>query len=238
MGNHERFSLRVGSVFAAAIAAGLLFGTASSSPVKPEDGTSYALTNFEITYPYDDPRSAVPPDPNLALVSYELDWEGISYPGEVPCIIEVRDPSGAVVGSLDFTQTSGISGVRGPGLQVPVMGIPADAEGWCGSPRNTEGAGYQFSAPAEMRVEPAIPGPRESHFEDRVAVTFDVTWTGNSAPGLRTCDSTLMYEDGTEESLSSFNISMADPHERMTLNVKTDRPHDLADVDVSCRPLQ
>lgn len=238
MGNPKRFSLRVGSVFGAAVAAGLLFGTASSAPVKPEDGTSYALTNFEIAYPYDDPRGAVPPDPNLALVSYELDWEADSYPGEVPCLIEVRDASGAVVGSLDFTQTSGISGVRGPGLQVPVRGVPADAEGWCGSPGNAGGAGYQFSAPTEMRARPAIPGPAESRFEDRVAVTFDVTWAGNSAPGLRTCDSILFYDDGTQESLSSFNISMADPHERMTLNLKTDRPDDLADVDVSCRPLQ
>lgn len=217
---------------------GLIVGTAASSPIKPENGTSYGLTNFEIVYPYDDPRTDVPPNPEISMVSYDLVWEGDAYPGEVPCYIEVRDSEGEVIGVLDFTQSSGVSGVRGPGLQVPVSGVPESAEGWCGSPGETRGSGYGFSRPLMIEPRPEIPGRAEGVHERRVSVTFDVRRGGETPPGLRTCDFEIVYADGSREVLAPLNISMADAHERMSFDLKSDRPDQVEDVNVTCRPFQ
>lgn len=198
------------SIFVASVVlgAGLVFfaGSQGGRVVKASQGSdTYLLSDFEIQYPYTDPRDQVP-DASKAVVRYRSSWSNDRYPGLVGCQLTLMDASGNVVGSHTFDLSSATDVLPEPVSSEPinVSGPPASAEGFCEGGRYSSGAGYSFGAPGISR-RPADPGQAA---RQQATISIPVGWSG-AHPGTRTCFVTVTFSDGSSDRMGPFNLHLS-----------------------------
>lgn len=204
------------------------------TPEAHAERATYTLTDFEITYPYDDPRSDVPPSSRLAEVTYRIQWPSDGYPGNANCHLRLAGSEGQMVGSLRFGLDSASNDVHTRGMKVPVKAPPVSATGSCepGDPY-LPGPGYFFEGPTSVSevINPTtgevVPG--------RTELTFQVSWERPEiSPGFRQCQLIVSRTDGTEDPPLNFGVAISEGPE--TLNVAAD-PTTVEDARVTCRSL-
>lgn len=212
----------------------LIAGTPGPKVVKAsEDSDTYLLSDFEIEYPYTDPREQVP-DSNEAVVWYRSTWSNGRYPGMVPCQLTLKDASGSVVGTHTFELSSATDVL--PELvssePIKVSGPPVTAEGFCEAGSYSRGPGYAFGPPAVSR-RPAAPGQQAS---EQASISFPVSWSGSQHPGTRRCYVTVTFSDGRSERMGPFNLHLSKegPFE---FNVPLAEGQGVEDADVDCEAL-
>ena len=215
---------------------GLVFfaGSQGGEVVKAsQDSDTYLLSDFEIQYPYANPRDQVP-DAGKAVVRYRSSWSSGRYPGLVGCQLTLKDASGNVVGSHIFDLSSATDVLPEPVSSEPinVSGPPASAEGLCEGASYSDGAGYSFGVPGVNR-RPAAPGQATAR---QATISFPVTWSG-AHPGTRTCFVNVAFSDGSSERMGPFNLHLSKegPFE---FSVPLHDGVDVRDADVDCEPLR
>ena len=197
---------------------------------------SYSLSEFRITYPYDDPREDVLPSRVQASVSFVATWPAQGFPGASNCHMSLIGPTDEEVGALDFELTSATDGSRNAPLVVSVEAEPTSAMGTCSGSTPSEaaaGEGYIFSGPTKTyaAVDPSgdVARPSLTH------VQFDVTWATATQPGMHTCYLNISRSDGTKDAPAKFNVLWGE--NPMTFDV-AGSPEDIADANVSCGPFE
>jgi hypothetical protein len=196
--------------------------------------TTYRLTDFDITYPYDDPRSDVSPSFQSAGVSYMVHWPGGRYPGNAHCHLKLVAAGGQAVGSLAFHLDSASDGVRTRLTGVPVDRPPASAEAACapGEPY-LPGAGYLFEGPT--KISSPVDNLTGEAISTWTELTFQVSWEHPGRfPGFRTCELFVSRMDGREDPPITIGMHIHEGPE--TLNIKGP-PATVRDARVTCRPL-
>lgn len=198
-------------------------------------GDTYVLSDFDIVYPYDDPRQDIPPSDRAAEVSFSTRWPQSGYPGEAQCELTLSDAQGLVVGTLTFDLISATNGSRAVPMVVPVSGVPVSAEASCHDLfDNTSSRGYVVTGPTRASaVADSSPG---SDSPNRTQLTFQVTWqeTG-SEPDFRTCRLMVKRVDGTLDPPTRFNLLSGDGE--VTLVIEGS-PASVADANVTCGPFE
>lgn len=214
---------RVGFVFVQAHAA---------DPVIVDDGPTYALSDFKITYPYDDPRPDIPPNETVASVRFVSHWPTSGYPGYANCTMTLVSGTGDTVASFDFAEISGTDDVVSGPLMVPVTGAPASGTGTCKhqTGQDATGSGYVVKGPTHISAERDFFG---KIVPDRSLLTFDVQWAGDADPGMRTCYLSLSRTDGT--SMEPTRFTLLDGNGPLTLKADL-APEEVGDARVDCGP--
>lgn len=188
----------------------------------------YSLSSFEITYPYDDPRETVAPDPTKAAVSFLSNWTS-GYPGNVPCQVELKDATGSSVGELFFELDNATDGARAIPMPVDVSGKPDSATGSCGTSDYRPGPGYVFRGTdmkASSRTDGHIGGTE---------VSFEVAWEQDVDPGMRTCYLKISRTDGSQDPEHRLDINLAQGPESFFI---AGDPESIRTARVNCGPLE
>ena len=224
------------TLFVLSIVAGVATGSLMAMDVGAGlAGSSYRLSDFQIAYPFDDPRPDVQPSLDVAGVSFLASWTTSDYPGEAQCQLRLMDATGQVVGTLDFSLQSATDGFSGPPMEVPVSRPPVSADGSCGEGNypNPQSAGYEFRGP--LTIASALDSVTGESVPGRTEIKFDVAWeTPGVNPGMRLCSLVVVRKDGTESAPIEFRVNLAEGPE--TFNIEED-PATVQDASMSCRPL-
>jgi hypothetical protein len=229
-------------VLALAIATGACGGSPSYAP-PAGSSESYTLGDFEIAYPYDDPRPDVGPWDDQASVLFTVDWPRSGFPGYANCVVTLEGRSGDVVGDLRFQLISGTDGARGEApMIVPVSDEAAAASGSCTDEGSDDslGSGYFFTGPTRIwapsvayDVSDDITG---SDAPPLSQVEFDVLWEQpGKNPGMRTCYLYVTRADGTEDPPARYGMLTGEG--RVVFDVRGE-PDSIASARVTCGPLE
>lgn len=226
---------------------GVLVGTAltdlASQPdvVEAADAApSYELFDFEIQYPYVDPRDQYADEPvdrsNLAGVSYASRWAGSTYPGMAKCQIVLRGGTGDVVGRVDFEVTSGMPQTPPTDFwpQIEVSAPPLSASGSCANSVYPAGSGYAFERPDISRPMDRDTGQPDT---SKSKLSFPSRWTTASNPGIRTCDVIVRFEDGGRHVYGPLNVHLPEG-EPLVIEPPIADPQSIRDAHVECTELQ
>lgn len=226
---------------------GVLVGASLSDLVSQTDvveaadaAPSYELLDFEIQYPYVDPRDQYADEPvdrsNLAGVSYASRWAGSSYPGMAKCEIVLRGGTGDVVGHVDFEVTSGMPQTPPTDFwpQIEVSAPPLSATGSCANSVYPAGSGYAFERPDISRpVDPETGQPDTS----KSKLSFPSRWTTTSNPGIRTCDVIVRFEDANRRIYGPLNVHLPQG-ELLVIQPPIADPQSIRDAHVECTELR
>lgn len=198
--------------------------------------STYSLSDFEIVYPYDDPREEVPPSEAEAAVSFAAHWPQSGFPGSSDCQVALTGTDGQQVGTLEFELLSATDGASPPPLVVPVSGEPIAAAGSCTAKpgeHSTAGAGYVFSGPTSISAATDVTGQRVPTLTN---VEFDVRWEDPStSPGMRTCYLVVSRSDGTEDPPTKYNMLVG--QRPVTFDVQGGR-ETVTGAEVTCGPFE
>jgi Tol biopolymer transport system component len=202
---------------------------ASSQSGPDRVSTTYRLSDFEVAFPFLPNWGGNADDRQLAGVTYTATWVTPHYPGEGECTIVLTNEVGDEVGRKEF----GFDGGRRVNVishwePIPVDSPPTTASGWCSgdpeSPANL-GQGYMWSDP---RVT-------DSSQIDGIEITFDVTWVGDAAPGMRRCTLTAVLTDGSTRRVAG-GIEIGVPRHDSTFLLDGVRADEVSSTSVSCHP--
>src|SRR3954454_396368 len=197
---------------------------------RSENGT-YEVSDFDIVYPYDDPRPDVGPSDALASVAFTSSWPPGGFPGRADCHVALQSAGRGEVGHLDFELVTGTNGSHTKPIVMPVSARPETASGYCfqAAGQIASGVGYILTGPT--RIEPARNAMGDK-IPDRTAITFEVRWAEAEAdPGLRTCFLRVDRVDGTMDAPQKFNL--LDKVEPVTLYVDGS-PATVASAEANC----
>ncbi len=202
------------SVVASAVAiAGVLVWTAaaliglsgrSTFGGNSEQSPNYRFEVLKVST-YVDPRTGNE-DPARANVEYRLYWTTDVYPGVHNCTTDVFDQGGALIGRSTTEVMAGMSGRVGDGWQR-VDGTPATATIACDPRRLDVGAPYAYEI-SNVRVLGPDPEHPVASSNDVFRVLFDEHWQGPNAPGMVTCDVSVV--DSSEEIVATRKFGLMD----------------------------
>lgn len=196
---------------------------------------TYALSEFAIEHPYDDPRDEVPPTAQLAAVSFVARWPEGQFSGTADCELSLFAADGSSVGVLAFDLVMGTDGERAPAMVLPVSAPPSRAEASC-TDRTDEVAsetGYVFSGPTSVAA--ARNSLTDKMIPNITEVAFNVRWQGETSPGLRTCYLRVSRRDGTTDEPLKFNVLWGEGP--LTFDVQG-APTTVLGAVVTCRPFE
>lgn len=157
-------------------------------PAKPGDPT-FILSGFGLEYPQlreDQETGNTISDDSAADVTFTQTWSTDTYPGDVECLINLFDASGAIVGT-QRTFASSLTKVTpavGEGIGVAVDGEPVRAEGAC------------EAGPVERGYH-RILDPRIVQQDGETFLTGRVEWSGT--PDTSACVAELQSAHGPSD---------------------------------------
>lgn len=237
---HRRWIISFLIVVASVIAASLVgLGEKSNVVVAADAAPSYELFDFEIQYPYVDPRDEYVDEPvvrsTTAGVSYAGRWAGSSYPGKANCEIILYGATGDVVGRVDFAITSGTPEAPPTNFwpQIEVSAPPVSATGSCANSAYPTGSGYAFERPTISRPTDSDTGRTDT---SRTKLSFPSRWATTTDPALRTCSVIVHYKDGGSDAYGPLNVYLPNG-EPFVITPPIADPQSIQDAEVRCSEL-
>jgi hypothetical protein len=194
------------------------------------------LADLEIAYPYVNNNGTA--DDSKAAVSFMAAWATDSFPGETLCTISLVDGTGEPVGETSFGFSSGEKTSRrfGPVLAV-VSGTPLEARGTCSPGSYPPGAGYVFEGPIDIHAIQAGGTTGVEAGREQTKITWLAHWTTEEYPGLRTCNFSIEFNDGTKQVFGPFNVGIGDNPEKFSIEPLIKDPETIRSARGDCHEL-
>jgi hypothetical protein len=164
-------------------------------------------------------------DDSVAVVQYDVGWEGDTFPGVYECTWRVFGKDGSLVGAYSTPVVTLQKLVTGITKEIPVSEPGATAEAACATTRLDTGP-YQYAISNVAASKDPSGGVR---------ITFSSGWLGEGTPGVVRCEVTLTSATSTELVRSTFNFAAGTPNTNENLVRLPDVSPDVADLVAGAR---
>jgi hypothetical protein len=167
-----------------------------------------------------------------AKFSYDLLWDGTTFPGVRQCTWQAFDSKGEPVGSFTDSVLAMTPKYSDMPVSIPVSAEPTTASGSCSETRMDAGSPYAY----EFADVHPVQDPKRP---DEVRVFFGAKWLGSAAPGPVSCTFDLIASSGELIYQAQGDVYlMEDPPAEVSFMIRADElaTETPTDANMSCVP--